>query len=483
MQAPTQDHSMSDSWTWQDLVRKLGANIVLDPSENPGKYLKDWSGDHVGKALAIVRPLTVMQTCQVMSFCDRHRIPVIPQGGHTGLVSGAISPQGGAVIISTERLNRIRDINPVNLSMTVEAGCVLQFVKDAVAAEDCFFPVSLGAEGSCQIGGIIATNAGGTNVVKYGMTRDHILGLEVVLSDGTLWSNLSGLRKDNRGPDLKQLFIGSEGVFGVITAACLKLSPALKQVETAYIGCNGFDDAMALLQNLRSECFEFLSGFEVMSNTCLPFAKLAYETLRIPVSEAYPVHVLIELSATTNIPLRSIMESFLANELEMERINDAVISQNRAQAQDFWKLRDGVVEGHVISGFHVRSDVSVQLEKIPTLIVRLESMLSGKFPGWTPQTYGHAGDGNIHFNALPPRDMETKTCHETGVLIETEIFNITDQLGGSFSAEHGIGRSKRDRFAATGDKTTLRLLANLKNTIDPDGMMNPDCLIHHERYL
>ena len=479
---PNRDYSISNFRLVQDMRRELGADIVLDHSEDHRKYLIDWSGDHVGKTLAILRPSTVEQTCRAMKFCARHNIQIIPQGGNTGLVSGAINSSGSGdiVILSTERLNRLRDINPVNLSATVEAGCILDDVKTRVMATSCHFPVSLGAQGSCQIGGIIATNAGGTNVVKYGMTREHILGLEVVLPDGTLWSNLSGLRKDNRGPDLKQLFIGSEGVFGVITAACIKISPALKHVETAYVGCGGFDDAMVLLQNLRAACFEFLSGFEVISNTCLPLARQIHKTLHLPLSEANPVHVLVELSSTADVPLRSMMEDFLANELGQGRINDAVISQNQTQAKEFWKVREGLVEGHEKNGFHVRSDVSVQLEKIPILIARLESMLSEQFSDWTPQTYGHAGDGNIHFNALPPPSMDLDACRETGKAIEVEIFKVVEQLGGSFSAEHGIGRSKRDYFETTGNNISLRLLSNLKNTIDPNGLMNPDCLIHQQ---
>ncbi|MDD9855966.1 MAG: FAD-binding oxidoreductase [Gammaproteobacteria bacterium] len=462
------------------MTRELGAEALLHPGEAHRKYLVDWSGDHVGRALAILRPATLEQACRAMRFCARRGLRVIPQGGNTGLASGAISGDAGAVVFSAERLNRIRDINPVNLSATVEAGCILEAVKAAVAAQGCHFPVSLGAQGSCQIGGMIATNAGGTNVVKYGMTREHILGLEVVLPDGSLWSGLSGLRKDNRGPDLKQLFIGSEGVFGVVTAACIKLSPALKQVETAFAGCNRFDDAMALLQNLRAACFEFVSGFEVISNACLPLARQIHKTLRLPLSEANPVHVLIELSSSANLPLRSMLEDFLAGELERGRINDAVVAQNQAQARDFWKVREGLVEGHEKNGFHVRSDVSVQLEKIPTLIGRLESMLSERFPDWTAQTYGHAGDGNIHFNALPPPGMALQTCRETGRAIEFEIFNIVDRLNGSFSAEHGIGRSKRARFAATGNDASLKLLAGIKDTIDPNGLMNPGCLIQRE---
>ena len=464
----------------QKLVDELGADMLLRPDQNLERYLGDWSGDHHGATLAVLRPSTVEQVCNAITFCAQNGISPVPQGGNTGLVSGALDPSGNSVVLSLERLNAIREINPTNLSATVDSGCVLQTVKDALAEQGCYFPVTLGAQGSAQIGGIVSTNAGGTNVVKYGMTRDNILGLEVVLPDGTLWSSIEGLRKDNRGPDLTQLFIGSEGVFGIVTGVSLKLSPALQSIETAYAGCASFEQAMDLLQVLRTQCHEVLSGFEVISNTCLPLAQLTYPDIRFPISQDCPVHVLIELSSAGKMPLRDLLEVFLAEALEQEKISDAVLAQNQTQALEFWKIRDGLVEGHVINGFHVRSDVSVQIDRIPALTEQLQTMLATKFPAWTPQTYGHAGDGNIHFNALPPKDLDKVTARKIGKQIETEIFEVADNLGGSFSAEHGIGRTKRDRFAATADPVKLDLLRQLKQTLDPAGLLNPGSLLQQK---
>ena len=462
-------------------VRGLGAEIgvdaVVDANQDLSRYYKDWSGDYLGTGLVVIRPATVDDVCKAVRYCAHAGVPMIPQGGNSGLVSGAIDKSGRCVILSLERLNKIRNIDPVNLTATVDAGCILQNLKVAVAEHNCYFPVSLGAEGSAHIGGIVATNAGGTNVVKYGMTRANIMGLEVVLSDGRLWSSLLGLRKDNRGPDLAQIFVGSEGVFGIVTGACLKLSPAPKTIETAYVGCESFKTAMQVLTQLRARCHEFLSGFEIISNRCLPFAKLAKADLRVPIDEAAPVHVLIELSSVGQLPLREILESLLADVLESGLIVDAAIAQNQAQASSFWKIREGLVEGHAINGYHVRSDVSVKLGTIPDLIEQLEVMLAQDFPSWTPQTYGHAGDGNVHFNAIPPKDIDRATQRDVGRIIENAIFKIVGGLGGSFSAEHGIGRTKRDRFQATSDPVQFELLAALKNALDPAGLMNPECLI------
>ncbi|OAN71735.1 hypothetical protein A8B83_11650 [Rhodobacteraceae bacterium EhC02] len=462
------------------LVAEIGADSVVDAAQDLSRYFRDWTGDYVGTALAVIRPATVDAVCKAVRYCAQEGVPIIPQGGNTGLVGGAIDKTGRCVILSLERLNQIRSIDPINLSAIVDAGCVLQTLKAAVAEQNCHFAVSLGAEGSAHIGGIIATNAGGTNVVKFGMTRANIMGLEVVLPDGRLWSNLLELRKDNRGPDLGQIFVGSEGIYGIITGACLKLSPALKTVETAYVGCSSFKDAMQLLNMLRAQCHEFLSGFEIISNKCLPFARLAYPDLRMPVDQSIAVHVLIELSCVAQLPLRDNLEAFLAEALEGEMIEDAVIAQNQAQAGSFWKIREGLVEGYAINGYHVRSDVSVKLSVIPNLIEQLEAMLHQDFPHWTPQTYGHAGDGNVHFIAVPPKGIDTQKTYETGRDIEAAIFRIVDDLEGSFSAEHGIGRTKRDRFCKTSDPVRVALLTAIKQTIDPAGLLNPDCLIRYE---
>ncbi|KAF0170479.1 MAG: actin interacting protein [Rhodobacteraceae bacterium] len=459
------------------LITEIGADSIVDADQDLSRYFKDWSGDHAGTGLVVLRPATVENVCKAVRFCSQVGVPIVPQGGNSGLVGGAIDAAGGCVILSLERLNKIRGIDPVNLTAAVDAGCILQTLKAAVAARDCYFPVSLGAEGSAHIGGIVSTNAGGTNVVKHGMTRANIMGLEVVLPDGRLWSNLLGLRKDNRGPDLSQIFIGSEGIFGIVTGACLRLSPAPKTVETAYVGCASFHDAMQLLTLLRRQCHEFLSGFEIISNRCLPLARLAKPDLRVPIDAEIPVHVLIELSCAGPLPLMDILETFLGAALEAGQIVDAAIAQNKAQAGSFWAIREGLVEGQALNGYHVRSDVSVRLSAIPELITKLEAMLAQDFPGWTALPYGHAGDGNVHFSAVPPKSIDPTTQRSIGKTIETAIFRVVAGLDGSFSAEHGIGRSKRDRLAATADPVQLDLLARLKSAIDPTGVMNPGCLI------
>ncbi len=456
------------------IVGKLG---LVDRHQNLSRYFEDWSGDNAGDGVAVVRPATVDEVCKVVRLCANNDVPVIPQGGNTGLVGGAVKSGGGCVVISLERLNGLRRIDPINLTATVDAGCILQDVKTAVGDHDCAFPISLGAQGSAQIGGIVSTNAGGTEVVKYGMTRNNILGLEVVLPDGTLWSNLTGLRKDNRGPDLSQLFIGGEGAFGIVTGACLKLSPAPGTVETAYIGCSGFDDAMTLLQQLRSQCHEFLSGYEIMSGECLAFARLADPDLRVPLDAPCAVYVLIELSCAGDLALRDILEAVLADAHEAGTIIDAAIAQNKSQASDFWRIREGLVEGHVINGYHVRSDVSVTLDNIPPLIDALEEMLRTEFPEWTPQAYGHAGDGNVHFNAIPPAAIGANEARSVGKRIEGRIFGIVGSFDGSFSAEHGIGRTKQAVFQNEGDPVSLGLLASFKHAIDPANLMNPGCLV------
>lgn len=461
------------------LVAEIGPECLVDVDQDLSRYFNDWSGDHKGQALTVVRPSSVELFCKMMSVCAQHDIAVVPQGGNTGLVSGAIDKTGGCVVVSLERLNKVRKINASNLTATVDAGCILHNVKQAVSGHGLTFPVSLGAEGSAQIGGIVSTNAGGTDVVKYGMTRNNILGLEVVLPDGTLWSNLSGLRKDNRGPDLSQFFIGGEGAFGIVTGACLKLSPTPQTVEVAYVGCSDFTAAMALLHKLREQSHEFLSGFEIMSQKCMPFATSVSADIRIPLKLSAPVHILIELSCAGNLPLREQLEQFLGTALDAGDITDAAIAQNEGQAKAFWRIRETLVEGHALNGYHVRSDVSVTLDLIPELINDLETMLTRDFATWTAQTYGHAGDGNVHFNAIPPEALTAEQMREVGADIEDRIFEIVEHFKGSFSAEHGVGRTKRDRLQKAADPVHMNLLSMFKTAIDPHGLMNPGCLIQH----
>tara|TARA_R110002126_G_scaffold291791_1_gene458473 strand:- start:4578 stop:6035 length:1458 start_codon:yes stop_codon:yes gene_type:complete len=447
------------------------------PGDANSRYSVDWSGDAQGQMLAVARPRSVDEVRAVVAYCADKGIAVIPQGGHTGLTSGAISPKPGCLIVSLERLNAIRDIDDGNFSITVEAGCLLQNVKDAADERDFLFPLSLGAQGSCQIGGNVATNAGGVNVLRYGMMRNLVLGLEVVLPDGSLWNGLGGLRKDNRGYDLKQLFIGSEGTLGIVTAACLKLQPRPEVTETAYLGLDTFADAIDLFSRARRSCADLMSGFEIIGTECIPLATEIYPQLQSPLASDAPVHVLMEVSASRLVPLRAMMEVFLTEAMEADLVRDAVLASSIAQAQSFWRIREGLVEGHGRRGYHVRSDISVRLPQIAPLIEQLRAMLEGEFAGWTSQSYGHAGDGNVHFNALPPAGLSLPEARAIGAQIEGRIFQIVEALDGSISAEHGLGRTKRDRFASSVEATHLTMMRTVKRAFDPANIMNPGCIL------
>ncbi len=462
------------------LKNALGPIDVLQPNELDDRYLTDWSKDNRGRALAVVRPRSVVEVQRIVAYCVEKTIPLVPQGGNTGLVSGAVTPESDCFVINLELLNSIREIDEQNFSTTVDAGCLLRSVKDAAESRDLIFPLSLGSEGSCQIGGNVATNAGGVNVLRYGMMRELVLGLEVVLPDGSVWNGLGGLRKDNRGFDPKQLFVGSEGTIGIVTAACLKLHPTPAKVETAYLGVNSFVDAVRFYSAARRACGDLLTGFEIIGSECLPLALQVYPTLRNPQTNDTPVHILLEVSASRYVNLRDLIERFLSESIDSGIVAQAVLAGSLEQARSFWMIREGLVEGHAKRGFHVRSDISVRLHKIASLVERLRNMLAQDFPDWISQSYGHAGDGNIHFNALPPLELPETEAMEIGIDIEERIFEIVDNFSGSISAEHGLGRTKRERFAASVDTTHLAMMQSIKRAFDPQNLMNPGCMLSEE---
>lgn len=461
----------------EELSSTLGDDLVLCDRAGLARYAKDAMGDNQGQPLAVLRPRSTADVQQIVVTCARLGLGIVPMGGNTGLVSGATSPSHNHVIVSLERMSGLRSLNVANLSATIEAGGVLDSFKATLAQHNLDFAVSLGSQGSCQIGGIISTNAGGTNVLRYGMTRAVVLGLEVVLASGEIYSSLDELHKDNRGPNLGQLFIGAEGIFGIVTAACLRLTPATIQSETALVAMPDFETALALLQNVRSQAHEVLTGFEAMSQRCLPLARLAYPELAFPLGDTAPVYVLIEFTSVTALPLRDLAETILAGELEAGRALDVVLAQNETQRRAFWQIREGIVAGHTKRGFHVRSDVSVRLDQTPELVARLETMLAQDFPSWTSQAYGHMGDGNLHFVALPPETMREDEARRIGKRIEAAIYAATEALGGSISAEHGIGRSKGAQFCKTTPEVHLGILRSLKQALDPMGLMNPGCIL------
>jgi FAD/FMN-containing dehydrogenase len=469
--------------------RALGdAGVIVDRA-GMARYLRDWSGDHHGNAAAILRPGSSKEVSTVVELCRSHGLAVVPQGGNTGLVAGGIDiatrrrrasgtavdgAAAASVVINLERMNRIQSLDVDNFAIRVEAGCTLQQVKDAAERAGCLFPLALGAQGSCQIGGNVATNAGGVNVVRYGMMRDLVLGLEAVLPDGEIWNGLSGLRKDNRGYDLKQLFIGSEGTLGIVTSVELKLFPRPDKVETAWLALSSFDDAMRLFGAARHWLADLVTAFEVIGEECLPLARAIDPALAIPVEA--PVHVLIEASCSGAIEPRPLFEDFLAEELESGSIGDCVLATSGAQAKGFWAIREGLVEGQARRGFHVRTDLSVPLSGVAGLVTVARGLIAQKFPNWTALAYGHAGDGNIHFNVLPPAGMAAAEARATGAEIEKALYALALAQGGSFSAEHGIGRSRSGTFWSALPPAQRRLLEAVKRAFDPDGIMNPGCL-------
>ncbi len=454
----------------------LGPGAVIAEEAGMAGYLTDWSGDHRGIAAAVLRPGSIEQVSSVVQLCQQHGLAIVPQGGNTGLVAGGIDRQGGrAVVVSLERMNRIRAVDPVDFILRADAGCTLQAIKDASEAADCLFPLALGAQGSCRIGGNAATNAGGVNVLRYGMARDLILGLEVVLPDGQVWNGFSGLRKDNRGYDLKQIFIGSEGTLGIVTGVELKLFPRPTTVETAYLGVASFADAMRLFALARRACSDLMTAFEVIGAECIDLARLIHPDLHVPVEA--PVHILMEVSSSGPIDIRSMVETFLAGAVEEGLVSDAVLAESQSQARALWSIREGLVEGQARRGYHVRTDVSVPLSSISPFVDEARAIIAADFAGWLPQAYGHAGDGNVHFNVLPPLGLDDAEARATGKSIEMALFSLVDRFGGSISAEHGIGRSKRDVFWATAAPVHKRLMRSLKAALDPQGLMNPGCLL------
>lgn len=458
------------------LEHALGQGGVTSGAADMAKYLVDWSGDHRGAALAVLKPASVAEVQAAVRLCGTLGLAIIPQGGNTGLVAGAIDigPVRGVVILSLERLNRIRRVDAGNFTLQADAGCILQHIKDAAEDQDCLFPLALGAQGSCQIGGNAASNAGGVNVLRYGMARDLIIGLEVVLPDGELWNGFSGLRKDNRGYDLKQLFIGAEGTLGIITGVEVKLFPRPGKIETAYLGLPSFDAAIALFGQARRASSDLMSAFEIIGAECMDLARLADPTIVAPVNA--PVHVLIELSSSAAIDLRALLLDFLADTMEKQLVTDAVLAESGAQARGFWAIREGLVEGQAKRGYHVRTDLSVRISDIPALVAQARQFVAREHPGWISQAYGHAGDGNIHFNVLPPLDLAEPDARARGTAITAGLYDIASALGGSISAEHGIGRTRQRAYWAGMSPVHRRLVTALKGAIDPNGLMNPGCL-------
>lgn len=450
------------------------AGIVRDPHLLEG-YLSDWRNAYRGEAALVVRPASTEEVAAVVLLCREHQVALVPQGGNTGLCGGSIPDASGTqVVLSLTRMTRIREIDPANETITVEAGVILQRLQEAAAETGRLFPLSLGAEGSCTLGGNLATNAGGTAVLRYGNMRDLTLGLEVVLPDGRIWNGLRGLRKDNTGYDLKHLFIGSEGTLGVITAAVLKLYPAVRSVTTAWVALPSAQAAVELIGLIRGLCGDRLTGFELMSRQSVEFVLRHVAGCSDPFAEPHPWYVLIELSDTQpDAPLNEVLETGISEALERQWVSDAVLASSEAQVAALWALREGISEAQNHEGPSLKHDISVPVSRIPEFIETTDQRLLERFPGVRIVSYGHVGDGNLHYNISKPVGADDAVFKSQQEAIMAVIYDATTGFEGSISAEHGLGQAKRAAARQYKDPLELELMRALKMTFDPKGIMNP----------
>lgn len=451
----------------------LGEDLIV-PRDAAERYNRDWTGEHHGEALAIVRPRSVDDVVAIVRWCNANHVALVPQGGNTGLVAGATPSQEGCeVVLSLERMKAVREINILDGIATVEAGCILADFKSVVEQAGAFFPLTIGSQGSCQIGGTISTNAGGINVVRYGMMRALIMGLEVVLPDGQIFRDLRGLYKNNAGYDLKQLFIGAEGTLGVVTAAALKLLPRPQQIETMMFATASVADTVTLFRRMRRDAGDLISAFELMMGLNIDEVSKTLPGLQNPFSVMYPACAIVELSTSGGPPLRDWLENYLADLLSEGIVLDCALAQNSAQTSNLWKLREGIVECQAKAGAYLRTDISTPISAIPDFINRGIQIVSSRVPGAHVYAYGHVGDGNLHFNVVRPAFMSETEFKPRIEEIEAELFGLVDSFGGSISAEHGIGTSKRSAFNDRLAPVPRNLMYTLKSSIDRDHIMNP----------
>ena len=457
------------------LSDRLGPRGIIREPALLERYLSEQRGRYESVAPFVARPATADEVAETVFICAEARCAVIPQGGNTGLVGGAVVTRDRpGILLSLERLRHVREIDTVGDTMTVEAGCILADIQEAAREHDRLFPLSLGAEGSCQIGGNLSTNAGGTNVLRYGNARDLVLGLEVVLADGRIWHGLRKLRKDNTGYDLKQLFLGSEGTLGVITAATLRLFPLPRQRATAIAAVRDVPAALALLGLTRARAGGALTGFEYIAGPALEMVLAHVPGTRAPLAERHAHYVLIELaSEDAETSLRERLENILGDAFEREFVTDAALAQSETQSEQFWRLRETIPEAQKPEGASIKHDISVPIDRIDTFIREALERAAALAPGVRPVVFGHLGDGNIHFNLSQPVGAVAADFLARWDEVNEAIDAIAVGLGGSFSAEHGVGLTKRRALDRHKSELEIELMGRLKAALDPAGLLNP----------
>ena len=453
----------------------LGPDAVLTEATDTEPFLVDHRHLYRGRALAVVLPRSVEELARTIGFCNERRIGVVPHGGNTGYCGGATPDESGhQIVVSLRRLNRIRSVDPLNYSLVAEAGCILADVQRAADDVERFFPLSLGSEGTCQIGGNLSTNAGGLSVLRYGMMRELVLGLEVVLADGRVLPSLNALRKDNTGYDVKSLFIGAEGTLGIITAATLKLFPKIRASATALVAIPKVSSAVDLLARMKEASGDRISSFELIPRIGIDLATQHIPGVTDPLQRPYEWYVLCELtSARSTDPLDTVLEEALAGALEDGLVLDAVLTRNERERAALWKLRETIPEAQRLDGASLKHDISVAITALADFVERASGWVRANVPDGRLVVYGHVGDGNLHFNLnqAPGSDRNTFLAREP--VIKRALHDLVREFGGSFSAEHGIGRLKVEELERYASPVELDVMRALKQALDPNGVLNP----------
>ncbi len=469
---------MTDTGLTASLAAAIGARHVVTDAAGMAPHLKEWRDLFRGEALAVVRPGSTREVAEVVRLAGAAGVAIVPQGGNTGLVGGQIPTAGQrAVILLLQRLNKLREVDPLTDTMTVEAGVTLQRAQEAAEAADRLFPLSLASEGSCTIGGNIATNAGGTAVIAFGNTRDLVLGLEVVLADGRVWNGLTKLRKDNTGYDLKNLFIGSEGTLGIVTAAVLKLFPRPRARATAFCGLASPAAALALLGKAKTHAGAALTAFELLPRIGIDFVLRHAAGARDPLATGHPWYVLMELSSQAQSGLDDTLETVLGAAIGAGIVADAALAASLDQSKNFWRLREALSEVQRFEGGSIKHDVSVPVASVPAFLAAATDAVLAVIPDARPVAFGHLGDGNIHYNVSQPAGADKTAFLARWDEVNALVHGVVARHGGSISAEHGIGRLKRHLLADVKDPVAMELMRALKRTLDPDGLFNPGAVL------
>ena len=454
----------------------LGKEYVLTQDQDKAPYLTDWRKRYVGKALAVLLPKTTIEVANIVKLCAANHVSIVPQGGHTGFCGGATPDETGQqVILNLKRMNQIREIDSANQTITPEAGCILQAVQEKAAAQDFLFPLSLGAEGSCMIGGNLATNAGGTNVLRYGNTRDLCLGLEVVTAQGEVWNGMKGLRKDNTGYDLRDLFIGSEGTLGIITAAVMKLYPLPISQWTTLVASQDIASTIALLNLFQKRATSLLTGFEMMTQESLALNEKHFPQMANPLKGNPPFTILIELSDhESEEHVRKLLETILEEAFTAELISDAVIASNLSQANAFWHMREHITLAQAEEGANLKHDITIPLSSLDSFIQETDALMRKHYPGVRIINFGHLGDGNLHYNIAPPLGSDPKAFNLANEkAIHELVYSQVERCQGSISAEHGVGQLKLEGLRAHKGAVAHDLMKTLKRALDPQNILNP----------